>query len=221
MPMSRTPSECLADSGSRGTAVRPEVPTELARGRQRRDGAASPAARSLYGVHMGPVEQAIRATVSAGDQLRTPTGRGAFRVQEVRERGVTLLLGAKQTPTFFTWHCLEGIPAFLATGAWVRVGSRYDTAAEAGTLDDYLKRHVNRATAGWVAALLERAGIIDLDRTSPARVRLRTGATEKAAARPERAPERTGGAGTFVCATCGLRRANSQRSAGGVCADCA
>lgn len=173
-----------------------------------------------YGVGMGPVEHAVRAIISVGDELRTPSGRGAFRVQEISERGVVLLLGEKQTPTTFTWHCLEGIPAFLATGAWVRIASRYDTLAESGTLDDYLKRHVNRATAGWVAALLERAGILDIDRASPARIRLRTTPLPKDAARVERIPGTSHSAGTFVCVTCGLRRATSQLRAGGICADC-
>ena len=70
---------------------------------------------------------------------------------------------------------LEGVPDFLSTGAWSVIGSVYDQAANPATLDGYMKRFVNRATAGWVACLLETAGVVEIDRRSPARVRMRAG----------------------------------------------
>jgi hypothetical protein len=42
----------------------------------------------------------------------------------------------------------------------------------AGTLDAHLKQYLARATAGWVAVVLEKAGVVDVDRSPPARVRL-------------------------------------------------
>ena len=56
---------------------------------------------------------------------------------------------------------------------WVPIGGVYDTTAISGTLDAYLKRFIKRVTAGWVAALLERAGVVQIDRGRPSRVRLR------------------------------------------------
>ena len=175
---------------------------------------------------MGPVEAGVRAAVDRGDQLDTPTGAGRFAVQTIDDRGVVLLLGVGQAPTLLTWSCLEGIPGFLSTGAWVRVAGRYDTAAEAGTLDHYLKKHVNRATAGWVASLLERAGVVDLDRGRPARVRLRKQPWERRSAGEAgagRAPHGTVAVPgrTFVCSVCMLRKSGSQRRGPDICVDCA
>jgi len=42
----------------------------------------------------------------------------------------------------------------------------------AGTLDAHLKQYLARATAGWVAVLLEEAGVVHMDRTPPAKVKL-------------------------------------------------
>jgi len=39
-------------------------------------------------------------------------------------------------------------------------------------LDGYLKRCIKRQTANYVAVVLERAGVLELDRERPARVRL-------------------------------------------------
>lgn len=83
-----------------------------------------------------------------------------------------LPLGEKEARTPLTWECLEGIVPFLAHRSWVDIGSVYATQADPDTLDGYLKSFVKRATAGWVASVLERAGIIEIDRRRPARVRI-------------------------------------------------
>jgi hypothetical protein len=61
---------------------------------------------------------------------------------------------------------------FLGGKGWVEIGSRYEVGGKVGTLDGYLKRCVKRATAGWVAALLEAAGLVEVVRSRPAKVRL-------------------------------------------------
>ena len=119
------------------------------------------------------VEQAVRTAVSPGTQLETPTGRGRFSVAQVDSDGVVLLLGKKEAWTRLTWEALEGIPDFLRSRGWVKVGGVYATTAEPGTLDAYLKGFVQRATGGWVAVLLERSGIVEIDRSRPAAVRLK------------------------------------------------
>jgi len=124
---------------------------------------------------MGPVERAIRGSVAPGETLVTPTGRGQFVVERMDDVGLVLLLGKGRWWTRLTWRCLEGIVPYLARRSWVMIGSRYDTHAYPETLDGYLKGCVKRATAGWVAVVLERAGIVDVDRSRPVRVRLRRG----------------------------------------------
>lgn len=121
------------------------------------------------------VERAIRSTTGPGTRLRTPTGRGEFSIAEVDARGVVLLLGRSEVPVRLPWGCLEGLGRFLDGAGWVRIGSRFETFGDPGTLDEYLKQYTGTATAGWVASLLEHAGVVDIDRGSPLRVRLKTG----------------------------------------------
>jgi hypothetical protein len=106
-------------------------------------------------------------------KLTTPTKAAPFELARIDEKGIVLLLGAQQAWTSISWTCLEGIPAFLGPGRWVEIGSSYSTTAAPGTLDAYLKDHIKRATAGWVAAVLEAADVVQIDRRRPARVRLR------------------------------------------------
>jgi hypothetical protein len=117
------------------------------------------------------IEPAVRSAVRAGSQLSTPSGRGQFVVRDIDTQGVVLLLGAGQYPVHLPWTCLEGVTSVLASGDWVPIGSSYRSVGEEGTLDGYLKGCTKTATAGWVAALLEAAGLVEIDRSRPARVR--------------------------------------------------
>jgi len=62
---------------------------------------------------------------------------------------------------------------YLRGKDWIRVGANRDTRGNPGTLDWYLKQHVVRQTANYVAALLAHAQVLELDDARPARVRLR------------------------------------------------
>ena len=120
----------------------------------------------------GRVEDAIRASVSPGELLATPTGRGHFTVARYTSEGLALLLGKKEAWTPLPWRAMEGIPGFLRGRGWVPIGGVYSTDSAAGSLDEHLKAYLNRATAGWAAVLLERAGVLAIDRSRPARVKL-------------------------------------------------
>jgi hypothetical protein len=125
----------------------------------------------------GPVETAIRSRLSPGTLLPTPTGSANFLVDKISATGIVLLFGAKRTPTPFGWSCLEGIPRFLGTRGWVRVGANRDVQGDQDALDGYLKGCIKRQTANYVAVVLGRAGVVELDRQRPARVRLRRPST--------------------------------------------
>jgi hypothetical protein len=56
---------------------------------------------------------------------------------------------------------------------WIVIGGRRDVMGNPGTLDGYLKDYMKRDTAGWVAALLESAGVVELERGRPGRMRVR------------------------------------------------
>jgi hypothetical protein len=106
-------------------------------------------------------------------QERACSSEGRFTVETIDDAGVVLLLGEKRARTPIRCSVLEGVGTTLAGGGWMTIGSVYDTSAVSGTLDAYLKRFIDRATAGWAAALLEGPGVVQIDRGRPSRVRLR------------------------------------------------
>jgi hypothetical protein len=92
-------------------------------------------------------------------------------VGKISPDGIVLELGQQRTSTMFRWEYLEGIVPFLTERGIVPInGSGKDTSVVAGTLDGYLKQRINRLTAGWVAVLLEKSGVIQIHRGRPATV---------------------------------------------------
>jgi hypothetical protein len=120
----------------------------------------------------GAVEAAIRRAVAPGELLRTPSGRGQFRIDRYTGEGLVLLLGRAQTPVRLPWRALELIPDLLRGRGWMLIGSTYSTSGTPGSLDEHLKAFTPTATAGWIAVVLEQAGVITIERQRPARVRL-------------------------------------------------
>jgi hypothetical protein len=97
-----------------------------------------------------------------------------FSVDKIDDEGVVLLLGKGQWPTRITWPCWEGVVPFLAKhGGEVPIGGRHEVTGNPGTLDEWLKDCVKRTTAGWVAVVLEAAGVVEIVNERPQRVRLR------------------------------------------------
>jgi len=120
----------------------------------------------------GRVEGAVRRVVTPGKLLATPSGRGHFKVACYGADGLILLLGEKEARTPLPWRALEGLPGLLRGRCWVPIGSFYSVDSQPGSLDQNLKRFVNRATAGWVAVVLECAGVVTLDWARPMRIML-------------------------------------------------
>ena len=124
---------------------------------------------------MGPVERVVRAAYQPPVRLVTAARGAPFVLKAIRRDGLVILLGRQEAHTPITWECLEGVPNFLRGRGWVRIGSRFETDADPGTLDEYMKGCIKRATAGWIAAFLEGAGVVEIFRGRPTRVRLRPG----------------------------------------------
>jgi len=120
------------------------------------------------------VEAAVRAAVRPGDILPTPTGQATFEVSELSSQGLALLFGPARTRTLMPWPCLEDVLGFLRGRGWVPVAANRDVNSDHG-LDGYFKGWVRRQTANYVAVVLERAGVVELDRQRPARVTLAAG----------------------------------------------
>lgn len=62
---------------------------------------------------------------------------------------------------------------FLKGRGWVRAGGAFSVDGEPGTVDDYLKTFTKTLVSRWLAVVLERAGIVEVDAGPPLRVRLR------------------------------------------------
>jgi hypothetical protein len=124
---------------------------------------------------MGPVENAVRASLQEGQELFTP-GRGKpFWVDRMDGQGLVLLLGQGRWETRLPWSALEGAADLLRGRGWVRTTGSFAPEADTTTLSGYLKQYVNRETANWVAVVLGEAGVIELDRSRPVKARLRSG----------------------------------------------
>ena len=121
----------------------------------------------------GLVGRAIRDNIVPGMTIHTSVRRASFVVDTVDERGVVLLLGRGRFRTPLSWDCLEGIPSFLRGRGWVRIGGVFSVDSDPGALDGYMKQYTKRAAANWVASLLTKAGIVEVDPEPPARIRLR------------------------------------------------
>jgi hypothetical protein len=96
-------------------------------------------------------------------------------VARYTSEGLVLLLGEKEAWTPLPWRALEDLTDYLRGRGWILIGSAYSTDSQRGSLDEYLKRFLKRATAGWVAVVLEQAAVLEIDRSRPARVKLRAG----------------------------------------------
>lgn len=104
----------------------------------------------------------------------TPAQQRLFTVDKIDELGVVLLLGKKQTRTPFSWGALEGVRNQFLNSEWILIGGSRNVQGVPGNLDGYVKQGMKRDTAGWVASLLEAAGIVELDRTRLGRMRIIT-----------------------------------------------
>lgn len=117
----------------------------------------------------------MRAAVRPGELLKTPTGRGTFIVAGTPEKDSSSSPARTRRGRRYRGPPWRRSTDLLPGRSWVRIGSPYSTDAAEGTLDAHLKRFLARATAGWVAVVLERAGVLESDSGISARVRLGPG----------------------------------------------
>jgi HEPN domain-containing protein len=129
------------------------------------------AGAAQQGAAASPIEAAIRARLTSGMVLTTPAREASFTIKTIDDAGLVLLLGSREWPTRLPWPAIEGIGPLLTGDAPIEVGGTYSVESRPGTLDHHLKQYVKTATAGWVAAVLEAAGVVVIDRRSPVTIR--------------------------------------------------
>ena len=119
----------------------------------------------------GLAQSCIRGGIEPGARFGTPSENEPFLVEGIDEQGIVLLLAEKHR-TRIPWEALEGALDLTHRHTSLRVGGGYTVDGEPNTLDGYLKAFVNRAVSGWVAVVMEKAGLIRINRDRPATVRL-------------------------------------------------
>lgn len=120
----------------------------------------------------GPIENAIRSSIAPGSTLTTFARRSPFVFERASSEGMLLLVGKGRWEVSLSWECLEGVASFLRGRGWVVVGSRFDVGGDPEQLDGYLKGYTVKGPAGYVARVLETAGVVELDGGRPLRLRL-------------------------------------------------
>ena len=120
----------------------------------------------------GAVERAIRAKVAPGRRLSTPSIKPAvFEVEALEPDALVILLGEKRASTRVPWDLIEGIPAFLGRN-WVKIGGGARVDADPTALSGYTNAGMPRAAASYIVAVLDTAGVVEVDPRRPARVRM-------------------------------------------------
>lgn len=116
----------------------------------------------------------IMSKLAEGTQLETPSKRRPFKILRIDSSGVVVEVGASKTPIPIPANCLNGIPDFLRGKGWVEIGATHQPPAPPrGSLDEYLQDYTrNISVASYVVPILERILLVEVDRTSPAKVRL-------------------------------------------------
>ncbi len=115
----------------------------------------------------------LMSELKDGDKLGTPVQNKEFIVEHISRAEVILFIG-KRRRTTIPASCLNGIPNFLKGKDWIEIGAIHDYACKPGTLEDYVNDSKPEKTSvgNYVASILEHAGIVDIDRKPPSKVRL-------------------------------------------------
>ena len=105
--------------------------------------------------------------------MKTPSGKAQFEFHHRdSEKVVIKTEGGSQIKIPGT--CFENAPNFLREKGWTRIGALHDTSY-GETFDGFLKRFTSgTSVASYVAPILEKAEIVEIDRSRPAKLRLKT-----------------------------------------------
>ena len=122
---------------------------------------------------MGPVERAIRAAVREGQVLGSVSRNAPFTVGELGTESLILVVGQGRWKVPTPWQALEQLPSFLKDRGWVKVGSIHSEDVDPESLDGFLRPFVARSGASYLPVVLEKAGVVEIDRRRPASIRLR------------------------------------------------
>jgi len=104
--------------------------------------------------------------------LQTPSGRSQFEIYHIDPDRVVIKTKSG-TIISIPASCFIETPKFLREKNWVRIGAVHETASN-DTLESHLQNFTHgTSVASYVAPILERAGIVEINGNRPAKLRLR------------------------------------------------
>lgn len=105
--------------------------------------------------------------------LETPSGK-QFKIIHIDSEKVLIETGQKPSILKIPASVLEEAPNFLRGKGWVRIGAIHEFSHEL-SLDTFIKRFSHGTSlASYIAPLLELAEIAEIDRSRPAKIRLKS-----------------------------------------------
>ena len=116
----------------------------------------------------------IRVTSSVRDGVRykTPSGSASFEIFHIDTNKVVIKIGRKGTLVTIPTQCFEDAPNYLRGKGWVKMYADQGRRREE-TFDDFVKKYVSRyKAASYIAAILEKSGIVKIDSQPPRRITL-------------------------------------------------
>ena len=115
----------------------------------------------------------ITRKIPLGTVMRTPSARSDFVFQHVDPEKILLLIGKNKKPFKIPAPLFDSVLDFFGGKDWIRIGAIHGKPNK-GTFDEYVQGYTSGTSgASYIAAILEKAGIAEINRKRPARIRLR------------------------------------------------
>ena len=116
----------------------------------------------------------ITQKIPVNSVIETPSGRSQFKIYHIDADRVMIQIGKKGNVLTIPASCFEEALGFLRGKGWIRIGAVHDVAHK-GAFDEYVQRFTHgTSAASYVAPILEKIGVVDIDRKRPAKIRLKT-----------------------------------------------
>ena len=115
----------------------------------------------------------IASKIPRGSILKTPSGRAEFEIYHIDGERIMIRVPVTNTIIKIPAACFEESSIFLRGKGWIRIGAVHGAACR-GSFDEFVQRFTSETSAAsYVAPILEKAGIVKIDRKRPARIKLR------------------------------------------------
>ena len=117
------------------------------------------------------VVQIVADAIPTDTEIETPSHHAKFKVRHYGISYVALEIG-KGRAIKIPIRCFEGSLDYLRGKGWIKIGAHHGSSNEQ-TFDSYVKNFTSGiSAASYVAPMLEKAGIVEIEKGPPARIRL-------------------------------------------------